>query len=170
GSRPDLGVDAIAKMGPAIVALATEAERLRRGPAHPLLGAASLHCSLIEGGQELSSYPARCLLAGERRTLPGETRADVERELAAALDGCDATVRTGVSRDAYECDPAAEIAALVCRHAGAEPAGAPFWTDAALLGAAGIPTVLFGPAGEGAHAEVEWVDLPSLEGCGTCSS
>jgi acetylornithine deacetylase len=44
-----------------------------------------------------------------------------------------------------------------------ELVGAPFWTDAALIAAAGIPTVLFGPIGEGAHAEVEWVDLASLE-------
>jgi acetylornithine deacetylase len=44
-----------------------------------------------------------------------------------------------------------------------ELVGAPFWTDAALIAGAGIPTVLYGPAGEGAHAEVEWVDLASLE-------
>ena len=44
-----------------------------------------------------------------------------------------------------------------------EYAGALFWTDAGLIAAAGIPTVLFGPAGEGAHAAVEWVDLASLE-------
>jgi acetylornithine deacetylase len=162
GSRPDLGVDAIARMGAAIVALNEEASRLADGPAHPLLGTASLHCSTVEGGQELSSYPARCLLAGERRTLPGETRADAEHELAEALAGCDVEVRAGVSRDAYACDPEAEIAQLVCRHAGGEPAGAAFWTDAALLGTAGIPTVLYGPSGGGAHAEVEWVDLPSV--------
>jgi acetylornithine deacetylase len=34
-----------------------------------------------------------------------------------------------------------------------------------VFAAAGIPTVLFGPKGEGAHAEVEWVDLASLERC-----
>ena len=45
----------------------------------------------------------------------------------------------------------------------AELVGAPFWTDAALVADAGIPTVLLGPAGEGAHAEVEWVDVASLE-------
>jgi acetylornithine deacetylase len=43
--------------------------------------------------------------------------------------------------------------------------GVPFWTDAALVAAAGIPSVLFGPAGEGAHAAVEWVDISSLERC-----
>ena len=34
-----------------------------------------------------------------------------------------------------------------------------FWTDAAMLGAAGIPSVLFGPVGAGLHGVDEWVDL-----------
>jgi len=38
----------------------------------------------------------------------------------------------------------------------------PYWTDAALLNAAGIPTVVFGPVGDGMHAASEWVDLPSV--------
>jgi len=46
-----------------------------------------------------------------------------------------------------------------------EVVGVPFWADSALLAAAGIPTVLYGPRGEGAHAEVEWVDLASAERC-----
>ena len=33
--------------------------------------------------------------------------------------------------------------------------------DSAFLAAAGIPTVIFGPDGEGAHADVAWVDLES---------
>jgi acetylornithine deacetylase len=50
---------------------------------------------------------------------------------------------------------------------GAEPplVGASYWADSALLAGAGIPTVLFGPRGEGAHADVEWVDVESLEQC-----
>ena len=42
---------------------------------------------------------------------------------------------------------------------GAKTAGAPYWTDAAFLRAAGIPTVLYGPSGDGAHANEEWVSL-----------
>jgi len=34
--------------------------------------------------------------------------------------------------------------------------------EAAHFAAAGIPTVLFGPAGAGAHAAVEWISLRSL--------
>ncbi len=43
--------------------------------------------------------------------------------------------------------------------------GVQFWTDAALLSAAGIPSVLLGPSGSGAHADEEWVDLASVQTC-----
>jgi acetylornithine deacetylase len=161
GSRPDLGIDAIVKMGHVLVALEQLDERLQSGTRHPLAGTGSVHASLIEGGQELSSFPARCLLTGERRTIPGETVAWVERELR-ELAG-DATVRVIAARDPYEAPRGHPFVELVARVAGAHTlVGAPFWTDAALIAGAGIPTVLYGPAGEGAHAEVEWVDLASL--------
>jgi len=162
GSRPDLGVDAIVKMGHVLVALEQLEERLTTGPRHPLAGTGSVHASLIEGGQELSSFPARCLVTGERRTIPGETTADIERELR-ELAG-DASIRVIAAREPYEASVDHPFVQLVARVAGEEDLiGAPFWTDAALVAAAGIPTVLYGPAGEGAHAEVEWVDLASLE-------
>jgi acetylornithine deacetylase len=161
GSHRDLGVDAIVKMGHVLVALERLDERLQEGARHPLAGTGSVHASMIEGGQELSSFPARCLLTGERRTIPGETAADVERELGEL--SADATVRLIASRDPYEAPIDHPFVELVVRVSGAqELVGAQFWTDAALIAAAGIPTVLFGPAGEGAHAEVEWVDLGSL--------
>jgi acetylornithine deacetylase len=37
--------------------------------------------------------------------------------------------------------------------------------DAAFFDAAGIPTVVYGPTGEGAHAAVEWVDVASVIHC-----
>jgi len=37
--------------------------------------------------------------------------------------------------------------------------GASYWADAAFIAAAGIPTVMFGPGGAGAHADVEWVSV-----------
>jgi acetylornithine deacetylase len=162
GSRPDLGVDAIAKMGHVLVALEQLDRRLQAGLRHPLAGTGSVHASLVEGGQELSSFPARCLLTAERRTIPGESAADVERELR-DLAG-EATLRVIASREPYEAPvehPFVELVARVARTS--QLVGAPFWTDAALIAAAGIPTVLYGPTGEGAHAEFEWVDLTSLE-------
>src|SRR5437879_6089974 len=72
GSRADIGVDAIAHMGRILTGVLELNERLRSGPRHPLLGTGSIHASLIEGGQEMSTYPARCIAKLERRTLPGE--------------------------------------------------------------------------------------------------
>jgi len=161
GSRPDLGVDAIVKMGPILVALERLEQRLQGGPRHPLAGTGSVHASLIEGGQELSSFPARCLLVGERRTIPGETVELVEEELRGIAG--EAALRRIAARDPYEAPVEHPFVQLAVRAAGGEvPVGAPFWTDAALIAAAGIPTILYGPAGEGAHAEEEWVDLASL--------
>jgi acetylornithine deacetylase len=162
GSRPDLGEDAIVKMGPILVALDELDARLEAGDPHPLVGTGSIHASVIEGGQEMSSFPAACVLLGERRTVPGETIGDVERELIEIAQGAD--VRVVASRDPYEAAADDPFVELVRRAAGVGGlVGAPFWTDAALIAAAGIPTVLLGPVGEGAHAEVEWVDLASLE-------
>jgi len=178
GSRPHLGIDAIAKMGHVLVGIEELDRRLRANPTHAHVGSGSVHASLIEGGQEFSSYPARCLVQAERRTIPGENAALAERELReiverAAADDPDfsADVRAPVSREPFEVSGDAEIVQLVRRHAttalGAEPdvVGVSFWADSALLAAADIPTVLFGPIGEGAHAEVEWVDVESLERC-----
>jgi acetylornithine deacetylase len=166
GSRPDLGVDAIAHMGPVLVGIEALDARLRADPTHPLLGSGSLHASVIEGGQEFSSYPERCLLKGERRTIPGESVEHVEGELRELLGEIDGEIRVVVARGPFETPADAPIAELVARHAGGpEVVGAPFWADSALLAAAGIPTVVFGPAGEGAHAVEEWVDLGSAERC-----
>jgi acetylornithine deacetylase len=175
GSRPHVGVDAIVRAGPVLTALGDlDAELGRR--THPLLGRGSVHASTIEGGEELSSYPARCVLALERRTLPGDTAADVEGELASLLDrrrAADpelvAEQRTLLVREPFEVEPDAEIVEVV-RACAAEvlPAppsigGASYWADAAFIAAAGIPTVMFGPGGEGAHAAEEWVSLSDTE-------
>jgi acetylornithine deacetylase len=165
GSRPDLGVDAIARMGPVLVRIDELDARLRSKPTHALLGSGSIHASLIEGGQEYSSYPERCVMRGERRTIPGETIAGVEAELAELLGDVDGSVRASFSRSPFEVDADEPLVELVLRHAGGELAGAMFWADSALLAAAGIPTVLFGPRGAGAHAEEEWVEIASVERC-----
>jgi len=175
GSRPSLGIDAIVRMGPVLTELLALDEALGTRE-HPLLGRGSVHASLIEGGVELSSYPGHCVLGLERRTLPGDTGRDVERELAALLDRCRAgdpslavEQRTLLVREPFEVDQHAEIVGLVRAAAGEvtnEPpgvSGASYWADAAFIAAAGIPTVMFGPGGDGAHALEEWVSLSDTE-------
>jgi acetylornithine deacetylase len=175
GSRPHLGVDAIVKAGPILTALG-ELDVALGARTHPLLGRGSVHASLIRGGEELSSYAAECVVSLERRTLPEDTIADVEAELEALLARCRAADpelvvghRTLLVRDPFEVPRDAEFVTTV-REAAAEamdeaPAigGASYWADAAFIAAAGIPTVMFGPAGEGAHAVEEWVSISSTE-------
>jgi acetylornithine deacetylase len=170
GSRYDLGVDAIALMGRVLSGVEDLDRWLRAdGRSHPLLGRASLHTSLIEGGQELSTYPERCVLKLERRTLPGETAELVEEQVRVFASSVGATVRRLFTREPLETSPDEPIAQALRTAAaaelGAEPevVGVPFWTDAALLAEAGIPAVVFGPGGDGAHADVEWVDLDDVE-------
>jgi acetylornithine deacetylase len=175
GSRPHLGVDAILRMGGVLGEL-DRLDRALHDRTHPLLGRASLHAATIGGGVELSSYPAECRLGLERRTLPGETAADVEAELAALLDRCRAadpelavTSRTTLVREPFEIDDEHELVGLASE-ALAEVRGEPstiggvsYWADAAFIAAAGIPTVLLGPGGAGAHAVEEWVSLADTE-------
>jgi acetylornithine deacetylase len=164
GSRPDEGIDAITRMTPVLARLAALQRSLGDRPPHPLVGPPSIHASLIEGGQELSSYPARCLLSIERRTIPGETAQDAERECG-ELAGEDAEVRMGLVRDPFEVGHEEAVVRAVVNATGAELYGDTPWMDAALTQAAGIPTVVFGPSGAGAHAVEEWVDLASVKGC-----
>lgn len=178
GSRPHLGIDAIAKMGRVLTGLEELDAVLRSNPTHPHVGSGSVHASLIEGGQEYSSIPARCVLQAERRTIPGETVTQAEDEIRAIIGRhvsedpeFSADARVLASREPFEVAEDAAIVEVVRRHAaralGAEPdlVGVSYWADSALIAGAGIPTVLFGPRGEGAHADVEWVDLRDLERC-----
>jgi acetylornithine deacetylase len=175
GSRPELGIDAIAKAGHFLVALEEYAVTLA-GKLDPILGPGTVHASLISGGEEASSYPAQCTITLERRTIPGETSESVQRELREILDSLTQSVSDfsyslipGLTRSSFKADPESEIARIAVRHLGSalghEPLirAEPFWTDCALLDQAGIPCLLFGVDGDGAHAASEWVTLESLE-------
>ncbi|HEY5982550.1 MAG TPA: ArgE/DapE family deacylase, partial [Anaerolineales bacterium] len=150
GSRPDLGVDAITKMGGVLVGMEQLDTRLRSQPTHPLLGSGSIHASLIHGGRELSSYPDHCALSVERRTIPGETPESVEAEVTDVLHQLGqrdtsfvAVLRRGLDRSPLETSPESGIAmttqAAAAKVLGRTPeiAGVAFWTDAALLSEAG---------------------------------
>jgi acetylornithine deacetylase len=169
GSRPREGRDAILRMGRVLTRLeALDRELQSRTPAG-VQGVASLHASIITGGRELSSYPDRCVLQMERRTVNGEDDERVVAEvegILAALTKEDAEfngrVALRTSRPPYAIDPTHRLprtlgAVLAGRGHLADPGGMTFWTDAAILAGAGIPSVLFGPGGAGLHSIVEYV-------------
>ncbi len=177
GSRPDEGRDAILAMGRVLGVLDRFDQELRARPTHPLLGSGSLHASTIVGGTEASIYPAHCRLFMERRTLPGEDGAralhEVEQMLVVLRKNDPefrADVRLVVERPAYDLDPSAMlpqqlVVAGRARGLEARITGMSYWTDAAIFGAAGIPTVVFGPRGGGLHGPIEYVELASVDEC-----
>jgi len=170
GSRPEQGVDAILPLRAALAELDGIDAGLRSRPTDALLGTASLHGGRIEGGTELSVIPARARLQWERRTLPQEAAADVDRELdrvAAAVTalpgGHTVTARRIFGRPSYRCPMESGLLRRLRQALPDAPlAGLSFWADSALIGLAGVPCVLFGPAGHGAHAIDEWVSRRSL--------
>jgi acetylornithine deacetylase len=175
-SQPQRGANAVAAMGRALVAIEEIDASLRRRAPHPMLGHGSLQGVLVAGGRELFTTPDRCVLHVERRTLPGERVDAVLREVDGAIaaavgpdDRLSASVQVVVEREPFEVAEDEPIVVAVERalraRLGRAPgrAGAPYWMDAALMAAAGIPTVVLGPKGGGIHAADEWVDVASVE-------
>ena len=173
GSRWDLGVSAVGRMGRVIAALERFDREELRGRVHPLVGPASMHCATVQGGTGLSTYAPECRLKVERRTLPGETPEQVVREIEEVVRraGEEAEVNCFFDRPPLVCDRDSPVARCVREAASnvtgraPEEAGVAYWMDAALFAEAGIPTVNYGPAGAGAHEAVEWVDLGSVVTC-----
>lgn len=178
GSRPEEGLDAIVFMGRVLGEIEKLQAKLAAGLRHPLLGSGSVHSSLISGGQELSSYPEQCRLRLERRLVPGEDAVTFEQELAeiiARLAREDGRFRARyeVSYSVQPLETARDCAiAQVLRESARKVIGPgvnfgtqSFWSDAALLSEAGVPSVLFGPGGAGMHSTVEYVRLADVELC-----
>jgi acetylornithine deacetylase len=177
GSRPADGQDAILRLGRVLSRLEALDVSLQARPPHPLVGTGSLHASFIQGGRELSSYPDRATLQMERRLLPSEpesTAVEEVREILDALAREDPTFRGTAaalfSRPAYEVPRDHELPQMLAAalaHVGGQPrvTGASFWTDAAVLGQAGIPSILFGPGGAGLHSTEEYVNVADVGVC-----
>jgi acetylornithine deacetylase len=168
GSQPENGIDAIVKAGRFLVALEDYDKRLRRAPPYPRLGTGSVHASLISGGQEMSSYPARCTIRLERRTIPGETPQSVASDLQAIIDNIAhedtefrAEIRQSLARDPLQDPGGSDIVDIVQEAAtarlGRTPAlrGVAGWTDSAIFNELGVPSILFGHTGGGFHSATE---------------
>ena len=175
GSRYDIGVDAVTHAGVLLAELEEYQRTTLAKRAHPLLGHASVHAGVISGGSGISTYPERCDVSLERRTLPGERGAAFALEVR---DACDrvrardprfrADVLPGLIQEPNEVPsdhPIVTALAASCRARGGKAAveGLSCWTDAALLTAAGIPAICYGPGDIAlAHAAEEYVVLDEI--------
>ncbi len=169
GATPQFGQNAIHEMARIVDLLETDyAARLRRRK-HPLLGAATVNVGTISGGAQPNIVPDRCKITVDRRTLPGETDAGVQREIAAFLSANKLSAKISSAKLApavpLETNHRLPLVRQFMRCVGqSKPMGVDFFCDAAVLSAGGMPSVVFGPGDLAqAHTADEWISLAELE-------
>ena len=169
GATPRLGRNAVLEMARVVGILETDyAAQLRRRK-HPLLGTATVNVGKIAGGAQPNIVPDQCRIEIDRRTLPGEKDESVRREIAALLAGKKLRAKISDVKVApalpLETDRNLPLVRQFFRSLGqTRAAGVDYFCDAAVLSAAGIPSVVFGPGDIAqAHTADEWISLASLE-------
>jgi acetylornithine deacetylase/succinyl-diaminopimelate desuccinylase-like protein/cysteine synthase len=174
GSDPATGQDAILHAGLFLRAIEQYQQEL---PVDDTLGPASLHCGLIQGGEEPSSYPAKCTITVEFRTVACQTQTSILGDLKALLEGIvrenpnfqysepRATMLRPTQKLAADHSFVERAVACATTVLGYSPqvASGAFWCDAAFLSEVGIPSIVYGPKGEGLHGKEEWVEVESLQ-------
>ncbi len=174
GIEPERGVDLIAQLAPLLAGL-TELDRELSKRDAPAYGRPSIHASMINSGTFYPSYPTSCVLGIERCTVGGETVAQARAELEALLDAgriadprFDPSVKMIVGREAVKLDTTGPLVKAleseITKYRGVAPKhiGDIGWADSGLLVEAGVPCVIFGPAGNGCHTAEEYVEIESL--------
>jgi succinyl-diaminopimelate desuccinylase len=175
-SSPQYGVNAIYAINEAIGILRQRADTAYRQRLHPLCGSPKLTVSMIHGGASEHIVPDLCEMVIDCRVIPGETCQQVLEEvkswLAEGLDG-DAFERLEFAVP-HKAEPPVETPlnhplvkglreAAVHVLGDGQVVGVPYNTDASHYAAAGIPCVVFGPAGIAqAHGVVEFVEIEQL--------
>lgn len=172
-SSPAAGENAIYAMAEAVLALrAYHEQSLAAAPLHPLCGGPTLSVGVIAGGLSVNTVPDGCTIEIDRRLIPGEEAGAAQAAVVEHLARVIPHVRLeheppylvgrplgGETNGAL----AERLASVAGSAGGGRIVGVPYGTDAAVISAAGVPTVVFGPGDIAqAHSADEWIDLDSL--------
>jgi acetylornithine deacetylase/succinyl-diaminopimelate desuccinylase-like protein len=169
GATPQFGKNAIHEMARIVDLLETDYAAQLRRRRHKLLGAATVNVGTISGGTQPNIVPDICKISVDRRTLPGETDAGVRQEISALLRARKLSANISSAKLApalpLETNFKLPLVQKFMKCAGqTKPLGVHFFCDAAILSAAGIPSVVFGPGDIAqAHTADEWISLAELE-------
>ncbi|APX24118.1 MULTISPECIES: acetylornithine deacetylase [Salipiger] len=164
-SRPDLGVNAIHALLPALTAAAAQAEALVHGPQDDRFAPpwSTLQIGTVEGGQALNIIPDHAEARIEARAIPG---ADPRALLDPVATASDVSVEWLSSYPALALDPGHPLATLAAELSGNAPqAAVSFGTEAGLFQQAGVPAIVCGPGDIGrAHRPEEYLREDELAG------
>ena len=170
GARPDLGRNAVHAMAKIVSLLETDYAAVLRRRRHPLLRFPTVNVGAIAGGRQPNIVPDRCTIDIDRRTIPGEKDAEVKQEILRfirrrGLKATMADTKGEAVAPSMQTDPRLPLVRQFLQTAGQRrPLGVDYFTDAGVLAAGGIPSVVFGPGDIGqAHTVDEWVAISQLE-------
>lgn len=169
GAKPELGKNAVHEMARVVDVMETEYAASLKKNRHKLLGRGSVNVGAISGGRQPNIVPDRCRILVDRRMLPGERDAVVKKDLETLLKKrkLKAAVRRLQSVPCWplETDPRNPLVGELMGVAGQrKPVGVDYFSDAAVFGAGGIPSVLFGPGDIAqAHRPDEWIEIRQLD-------
>lgn len=175
GSAPEDGIDAIVHMAEVVSRLDRLDREAYTATAGSRNGKTVFHTGTLEAGTDYATYPSRAVLGIEIGTQPGEHLSDRVREiegifaeLAGTLRGFRGEVDVKLDREPFVAEGHEPLLAAL-DGAAFDVIGRPFervglnaWADAALMQAAGIPTVMIGSAGGNFHAPDEWASISEL--------
>ncbi|MCS7044827.1 MAG: M20 family metallopeptidase [Gemmataceae bacterium] len=173
-SSPELGINAIYRMGKILTAIERYADELRASRTDPLLGPPSISVGRIEGGSSVNTVPDFCRIEIDRRIIPGERPEDAPRQLIEYLRsvGIDEPLDVfplWLSAPALSPIGSEELvqrvgAAIDAVRGSHRVHPVPYGTDASTIALAGIPAVVFGPGDIAqAHTRDEWLPLDELD-------
>jgi acetylornithine deacetylase len=174
-SRPELGVNAVYRMAALLPLIERYAAELQASKRHAVLGPATLSVGRIDGGLSVNTVPDRCVVAIDRRLLPGEDPAGALDDFRAYLTRsapewiqweCSAPWLSAPALDSKGAEELADrLGRAVDEVVGSHKRLAvPYGTDAAPLALAGVPAVVFGPGDIAkAHTADEWIPLEQVE-------
>ena len=176
GCAPEEGIDAIVHMAEVIMRLDALSESTWAAHPDARNGATVFHTSTITGGTDFATYPSRAVLGIEIGTQPGETLSDrvkdIEKifaEITIKRPNFRAEIAIKLERDPFVGSGREPLLAALNK-ATQEVMGKDIsdqgwnaWTDAAILQASGVPTVLIGPRGGNLHSPNEWVEISAVE-------
>lgn len=170
GARPELGRNAVHAMCRVVGLLETRYAAQLRRRRHPLVGHPTVNVGFIQGGRQANIVPDRCVIALDRRTIPGETTSGVLREIKALLQKHKLGAGLTDSKDGLPCLPLETnhqlplVRQFMRCAVQRQPVGVDYFSDASVLAQGGIPSVVFGPGDIAqAHTRDEWISLASLD-------
>ena len=161
-AEPERGENAICKMADVLRCVRDELPATLGAAEHPLLGRATASVGTVNGGSKINIVPDVCIAEVDIRYLPGDATV-LERVSARLRTVCADLEIAHTSSQPMLTDSSHAVIRLL-QKCGSACIGAPWFSDAGVFAAAGMPAIALGPGSIAqAHTRDEWIAIGDLE-------